>query len=86
MFSNHVQEELVERKIARELVEQVLQSPEQKVPEVEKVTCYQSRVDMNGKEYLLRVMVTKPSRLRRLSPCIEPARLPNIGGHHESEV
>lgn len=59
VFSNHVQEELVERKIARELVEQVLQSPEQKVPEVEKVTCYQSRVDMNGKEYLLRVMVNE---------------------------
>ena len=45
--------------IARELVERVLQSPQQMVPEVENVTCYQSRVDMNGKEYLLRVMVNE---------------------------
>lgn len=59
VFSKHVLEELHERKIARELVERVLQSPQQKVPEVENVTCYQSRVDMNGKEYLLRVMVNE---------------------------
>jgi hypothetical protein len=59
VFSKHVLEELDERKIARELVERVLQSPQQKVPEVENVTCYQSRIDMNGKEYLLRVMVNE---------------------------
>jgi hypothetical protein len=59
VFSKHVLEELDERNIAHELVERVLQSPQQKVPEVENVTCYQSRVDMNGKEYLLRVMVNE---------------------------
>lgn len=59
VFSKHVLEELDERKIARELVGRVLQSPQQKVPEVENVTCYQSRVDMNGKEYVLRVMVNE---------------------------
>ena len=59
VFSKHVLEELDERNIARESVERVLQSPQQKVPEVENVTCYQSRVDMNGKEYLLRVMVNE---------------------------
>lgn len=41
VFSKHVLEELDERKIARELVERVLQSPQQKIPEVENVTCYQ---------------------------------------------
>ncbi len=64
VFSKHVVAELHRRKIPRELVEQVLQSPQQKVPEVENVTCYQSRVEMSGKEYLLRVMVnetTKPA-------------------------
>ena len=59
VFSKHVLEELDERSIARELVERVLQSPQQKVPEVENVTCYQSRVDMDGKEYLFRVMVNE---------------------------
>ena len=59
VFSKHVLEELLKRRIPRELVEQVLQSPQQKVPEVENITCYQSRVDMSGKEYLLRVMVNE---------------------------
>ena len=56
-FSKHVQEELEARKIARVLVDQLLQAPEQKVPEVEGITCFQSRVDIGGKQYLLRVMV-----------------------------
>jgi len=59
VFSKHVLEELKERNIPRNLVEQVLQAPQQKVPEVENVTCYQSRIDMKGKEYLLRVMVNE---------------------------
>jgi len=56
-FSKHVLEELEARKIARALVDQLLQAPEQKVPEVEGITCFQSRVDIGGKQYLLRVMV-----------------------------
>ena len=59
VFSKHVLEELRERNIPRELVERVLQSPQQKVAEVENVTCYQSRVDTNEKQYLLRVMVNE---------------------------
>jgi hypothetical protein len=86
VFSKHMLEELLERRIPRELVERVLQSPQQKVPEVENVTCYQSRVDMNGKEYLLRVMVNETSTPGKSSPCIEPARSANTGGHYESEV
>ena len=61
MFSKHMLEELLERNIPLEVVERVLQFPQQKVPEVENITCYQSRVDMDGKEYLLRVMVNETS-------------------------
>jgi len=56
-FFKHVQEELEARKIARALLDQLLQAPEQKVPEVEGITCFQSRVDIGGKQYFLRVMV-----------------------------
>lgn len=45
-FSKHVLEELEARKIARVLVDQLLQAPEQKVPELEGITCFQSRVDI----------------------------------------
>lgn len=58
-FSKHVLEELEERKIPRTLLDGVLQAPEQKVPEVEDITCFQSQVDINGKSYLLRVMVNE---------------------------
>ena len=58
-FSKHVNEELERRKIPRPLMDQVLQAPEQKVPEVEDITCYQSRVEIGGKLNLLRVMVNE---------------------------
>jgi hypothetical protein len=58
-FSKHVLEELEKRKIPRELLEQVLRTPDQKVPEVEDITCYQSRVEIDGNAYLLRVMVNE---------------------------
>ena len=58
-FSKHVQEKLEERKIPRTLLDGVLQAPEQKVPEVKDITCFQSRVDIDGKPYLLRVMVNE---------------------------
>lgn len=58
-FSKHVLEELQKRKIPRQLVEQVLSAPEQRVPEVDDITCYQSRVEISGKTYLLRAMVNE---------------------------
>ena len=58
-FSKHVHEELERRKIPRALMDQVLQAPEQKVPEVDDITCYQSRVEIGGKLNLLRVMVNE---------------------------
>ena len=58
-YSKHLHEELDRRKISRKLLEQVLQGPEQKVPELDNVTCYQSQVAIEGKSYLLRVMVNE---------------------------
>jgi len=58
-FSKHVNEELERRKIPRALIDQVLQAPEQKVPEVDDITCYQSKVEIGGKLNLLRVMVNE---------------------------
>lgn len=58
-FSRHVLEEMGKRTIPRQLVEQILHAPEQKVPEVDDITCYQSQVEMGGKTYLLRIMVNE---------------------------
>jgi len=38
-------------------VERVLESSEQKQHLLENITCYQSRVNIGGKQYLMRVMV-----------------------------
>ena len=53
----HLHEELDRRKIPRKLLERILQGPEQKIPELDNVTCYQSQVEIEGKPCLLRVMV-----------------------------
>ncbi len=58
-FSKHLHKELDRRKIPRNLLEQVLQGPEQKVPELDNITCFQSRVEIEGKPCLLRVMVNE---------------------------
>lgn len=47
------------RGIPRDLLEPVLAAPEQKVPELGGVVCYQSKVTMDGKVYLLRAMVNE---------------------------
>jgi hypothetical protein len=56
-LSKHALEELERRQIPRTTIERVLESPEQKLRVLEKITCYQSRVNFAGKQYLLRVMV-----------------------------
>jgi hypothetical protein len=52
-------EELEERRIPQTLVETVLKSPEQKNAELENINCYQSRVEISGKQYILRVLVNE---------------------------
>ena len=51
--------ELEARQIPRILVETVLESPEQKNAVLENISCYQSRVEISGKHYLLRVLVNE---------------------------
>jgi hypothetical protein len=58
-FSKHALEELERRQIPRTTIDRVLESPEQKLTVLEKITCYQSRVNFGGKQYLLRVMVNE---------------------------
>jgi len=50
-------EELEERQIPRMLVDRVLESPEQKSAVLDNINCYQSRVEISGKQYVLRVLV-----------------------------
>lgn len=56
-FSKHVQEEAARRGIPWAVVEAVLAAPEQIVGELGTVVCYQSRMTINSKPYLVRVMV-----------------------------
>lgn len=58
-LSDHVREEIVRRRIPLTVVESVLANPQQKVPEHGDVICYQSKIDINQKEYLVRLMVNE---------------------------
>ena len=61
-LSQHAQEELQRRGIPRHMAERVLAAPEQKVPGHGGLSCYQSRVSIGGKPYLLRVIVDEAKR------------------------
>lgn len=50
---------MTRRGIPLAVVESVLASPQQKVPEHDDVVCYQSQVEINQKRYLVRVMVNE---------------------------
>ena len=56
-FSKHIQQEAAQRGIPWAVVEAVLAAPEQTVSELGTVVCYQSRMTINAKPYLVRVMV-----------------------------
>ena len=58
-LSNHVREEIARRRIPLATVESVLANPQQKVSEHGDVLCYQSNMEINQKEYLVRIMVNE---------------------------
>jgi len=58
-LSKHVQQEIQRRGIPLAVVESVLGTPAQKLPEHGDVVCYQSKVEINRKPYLVRVMVNE---------------------------
>jgi hypothetical protein len=58
-LSSHVQQEMERRGILLAVVEAVLAAPGQKVPEHGNVICYQSKVEINQKLYLVRTMVNE---------------------------
>jgi hypothetical protein len=60
-FSDHARLEIVRRDIPFEIVEQVLRSPEQVVPGHGGLAARQSRVELEGKQYLVRVVVAERS-------------------------
>ena len=58
-LSNHVREEVARRRIPLAVVKSVLENPQQKVPEHGNVICYQSKIDIKQKPYLVRVTVNE---------------------------
>jgi len=59
-FSDHAEQELKNRQILMSVVLGVLTNPQQKVPEIPGIMCYQSLVEFDGgKTYLLRAMVNE---------------------------
>ncbi len=58
-LSKHVQLEMERRGIPMAVVQSVLSAPAQKVPEHGDVVWYQSKVEINQKPYLVRVMVNE---------------------------
>ena len=84
-ISRHAHEEIVRREIPLNIVETVLNNPQQIVEEYGNKKAYQSIIDMGtGKDYLVRVIVNETLTRRRWSQFIEQARSANTGGSHEN--
>ena len=58
-ISSHALQEMHSRRIEREMVDAVMSNPAQKVPQLAGIVCYQSKIDIKGKTFLLRVMVNE---------------------------
>jgi len=58
-LSIHVRQEMARRGLPLAVVESVLAAPAQKVPEHGNIVCYQSKMEINQKPYLVRVMVNE---------------------------
>ena len=56
VFSDHARKEILRRNITHLQIEEVLQSPEQIISVNEERNIYQSRIELNQKQYLLRVV------------------------------
>jgi hypothetical protein len=56
VFSDHARKEMLRRNITQLQIEEVLQSPEQIISVNEERSIYQSRLELNQKQYLLRVI------------------------------
>ena len=56
-FIDHALKELARRDIPKQLVLDALEQPDQVVPNVEGREAYHKRVEINGKPYLLRIIV-----------------------------
>lgn len=62
-LSRHAEEELLHRRIPRDLVEEVLAHPQQVIDERQGMKAYQSRVEFpEGRLFLLRVIVSDSAR------------------------
>jgi hypothetical protein len=56
-FSDHARQEIERRRISLSLLEAVLEKPDQVVPERGVLKAYQSKAEIGGKMFLVRVIV-----------------------------
>jgi hypothetical protein len=56
-FTAHALEEMAERQITEGIVLSVIKNPQQIVPNFGERKCYQSKIKMGNKDYLIRVIV-----------------------------
>jgi hypothetical protein len=81
-LSIHVQQEMTRRGVSLSVVEIVLNAPDQKVPEHSGVICYQSKIEIDQKQYLVRVMVNETVTPKKV---VTVYRTSKIGKYWETE-
>lgn len=69
ILTKHAQTEIIRRRIPDVLVDQVSKFPEQIVKEHGDIVCHQSKIQLEGKPYLIRVMI---------NPTNDPAQIVTV--------
>jgi hypothetical protein len=68
-ISNHARQEMDRRNIKEKWLSEVMGNPEQIVEEYGNMVCYQSRMQIDGENYLIRVIV---------DPKVDPPRIVTV--------
>ena len=84
-ITDHAEEELVRRAIPRSLLEQILNAPQQIVPAYGGRRAFQSQIDLGGKRYLLRAIVSDADPPTVLT-VYRTSRISSIGGRREGDI
>ena len=78
---------MARRSIPMTVVESVLAAPGQKMPEHGDIVCYQSKVEINQKTYLVRVMVNEMANPAKVVTVYRTSKISKYWkGQHESNL
>ncbi|WP_338824223.1 hypothetical protein MHOCP_23320 [Moorella humiferrea] len=80
-YTAHAEKQIMERKLAKKLVEETINNPEQTILQGHNVLIYQKVYQERGKEYLLRVAVKLSDDSQVVLTAYRTSKIKKYGGN-----